>query len=70
MYAFYAIKTLPPEQRDVWRTVFDHYIFEVNGNPGEHLPENARGVLGEINAEVLERMTGYIRLILSRFENR
>ena len=45
-------------------------IFEVNGNPGEHLPENARGVLGEINAEVLERMTGYIRLILSRFENR
>ncbi|HEV2594571.1 MAG TPA: cupin-like domain-containing protein [Sphingomicrobium sp.] len=68
MYAFYAIKVLPPEQRAVWRTVFDHYIFELNGNPAEHLPENARGVLGEINDEVIERMTDYIRLMLSRFE--
>lgn len=68
IYAMYAIKVLPPEQRDVWRDVFDHYIFERNGNPAEHLPERARGVLGDVNAQVIERMTDYIRLMLSRFD--
>jgi mannose-6-phosphate isomerase-like protein (cupin superfamily) len=66
MYALYAIKVLPPEQRAVWRNVFDHYIFEVNGDPAAHLPEHARGVLGKPTPDVIARMRDYIRLILTR----
>jgi hypothetical protein len=56
MYAFYALKVLPPEQREVWRMVFDHYVFEANGDPAEHLPEHARGILGEPTPALLTRM--------------
>ena len=66
MYALYAIKTLPPEQRAVWNTVFNHYVFEVDGNPVEHLPLHARGVLGEADAELLARMRATLRQILQR----
>ena len=40
---------MPPDQREVWRMVFDHYIFGVNGDPVEHLPDHARGMLGVVN---------------------
>ena len=56
MYALYSLKTLPREQREVWRMVFDHYVFEANGDPAEHLPEHARGILGEPTPALLNRM--------------
>lgn len=45
LHAIMAIRQLPPEQRRAWRANFDHYVFLENGDPGEHLPEFARGIL-------------------------
>jgi hypothetical protein len=56
MYAVYSLKALPPEQREVWRMVFDHYVFGTNGDPGAHLPPHARGILGEPTPALLNRM--------------
>jgi len=67
-YAIYAIKLLPPEQRAVWRDVFDHYIFAANGEPGAHLPDHARGILGEPTPEMLERLKQYLRMVLQRLQ--
>ena len=67
-YAIYALKVLPPEQRAVWRDVFDHYIFEANGAPAAHLPEHARGILGEPTPEMLERLKQYLRMVLQRLQ--
>lgn len=66
LHALYAIKTLPADQREVWRTVFDHYVFAVDGNAVEHLPENARGMLGEPSPELLGRMRATLRQLLSK----
>jgi cupin-like protein len=66
MHAFYAIKALPPDQRAVWRMVFDHYVFDANGDPAEHLPPHARGVLGDMNGELLGRLKATLRQILQR----
>jgi hypothetical protein len=66
VHAFYAIKSLPDEQRQVWRMVFDHYVFGANGDPAEHLPPQARGVLGEMNAELLGRLRATLRQLLQR----
>jgi hypothetical protein len=46
--------------------VFDHYIFGVNGDPVEHLPDHARGMLGVVNSEMLMRMQATLRHLLSR----
>lgn len=66
LHAIYAIKTLPEDQRAVWRMVFDHYIFGMNGDPVEHLPQHARGMLGETSSEQLVRMRTTLRQLLGR----
>ena len=68
VYAVYALKVLPREQRAVWRNVFDHYIFEANGNPGEHMPPHARGIMGELTPDILARLKDYLKLVLQRLE--
>lgn len=66
MHAVYALRHLPPEQRAVWREVFDHYIFCAHGDPGAHLPPAARGILGPPTREQLERMRATLRHALGR----
>jgi hypothetical protein len=61
MFGLLALRTLPPEQRDVWRLVFDHYVFHAHGDPAEHIPEDARGVLGPPTPELLARMRATLR---------
>ena len=56
MHALFALKHLPPEQRAVWRDMFDYYVFEVHGDPAGHIPEHAKGVLGELTPELLAKM--------------
>lgn len=63
MHAFFALRHLPDEQRDVWRTIFDHYVFCANGDPAEHLPDHARGMLGEPSPELIERMRTTLKQI-------
>ena len=65
MYALFALKTLPPEQREVWRKVFDHYVFGANGDPAGHLPDQAKGVLGPPTAERIARMRATLKQILA-----
>ena len=66
MHAFFALKNLPPDQRAAWRTVFDHYIFQTQGDPGAHLPPEVRGVLGPPTPHHLERMRATLRQILNQ----
>ena len=65
MYVLFALKPLPDEQRDVWRKVFDHYIFCADGDPAEHLPGPAKGVLGPPTPELLGRMRATLKQILA-----
>lgn len=54
LLAILTIKALPEPQRSAWRAVFDHYVFERDGPAGAHLPEHRRGVLGEMDDQMLE----------------
>jgi hypothetical protein len=66
LHALYALRHLPEEQRAVWRTIFDHYVFCTDGDPAAHLPEAARGVLGDPTPEELERMRSMLKQLLGR----
>jgi len=48
MFALMSLRGLPEDQRDVWRMLFDHYVFQENGDPAAHLPPEVQGVLGPI----------------------
>jgi len=66
MYAFFALKPLPDHQREVWRRVFDYYVFGTGLDPAEHLPVSAKGVLGEATPEQLARMRATLKIILGK----
>ena len=60
LYALYhaviTLKDLPPNELAAWRNMFDHYVFGDNGDPVEHLPKEARGLLGKRTPELVARV--------------
>ncbi len=40
----------------MWRAMFDHLVFQADGDPVAHLPPAVRGVLGAPDAAGFERM--------------
>jgi len=49
MLALLTLRDLPPAQREAWRALFDHYIFDADAQTAAHIPAAARGVLAPIN---------------------
>ncbi len=65
-HAVITTKNLPPDELARWRVMFDHYVFEDNGDPVEHLPEQARGILGRRTPELIARVKKLLIDALSR----
>lgn len=56
-HAMISIRDLPNEQRKIWKDLFDHYVFSPENENFDHIPENAKGILGEITKVIAdERM--------------
>jgi hypothetical protein len=45
MHGMMTLRALPADQRRAWKAMFDQYVFLENGDPAEHLPAHAQGVL-------------------------
>lgn len=56
LHALVALATLPADQRAAWRTMFDHLVFRLEGDPAAHLPPAVRGVLGPLDPALVQRM--------------
>ena len=65
-HAAITMKNLPPDELERWRVMFDHYVFGENGDPVEHLPEEARGILGKRTPELVARVKKLLIDALSR----
>ena len=55
-HAVITMRNMPPDELARWRLMFDHYIFQDNADPAEHLPEKARGILGKRTPELVARV--------------
>lgn len=62
LHAILTLRDLPPAQREVWRRMFDHYVFTSPDEALSHLPREQRGLLGPPSAERAQA----IRAILAR----
>lgn len=56
LHALFALRELPPEQRAVWRNLFDYYVFQTSGDPLGHLPPGLRGLMGERGEQALREV--------------
>lgn len=66
LLALFSLGTLPPDQREAWRIMFDHLVFRTGGDPVAHLPPDVQGVLGAPDADKLARMRATLLQSLSQ----
>jgi hypothetical protein len=64
LHAILSFRHLPAEQREVWRRMVDHYVFDVHGDPAAHLPAHAKGIMGAPHRQLFERMRSMLRQVL------
>ena len=53
-HALLSIRDLPQAQRDVWRDLFEHYIFDPKDQ--SHIPKDKRGVLNPIDEKLARKL--------------
>ncbi|KAF0185260.1 MAG: cupin-like domain-containing protein [Hyphomonadaceae bacterium] len=66
LHAMVAIRALPDAHRTAWRALFDHYVFEINGPPAEHLPPDRRGILGPMSPNTVRGVRAALARALVR----
>jgi hypothetical protein len=66
LHAVLSLRDLPPRQRDVWRMMFEHYIFQAGGEPLAHLPTEQRGMMGPLTPERAQSIRADLARLLGR----
>lgn len=67
MHGMMSLRTLPADQRRAWKAMFDHYVFQTNGDPGAHLPEDSLGILAEPSSGSIAQMR---KALLAKLQQR
>lgn len=63
-HAILAIRELPESQRQVWRDMFEHYVFSPAEN--KHIPESKKGVLNPLNETTARQLRAQLLNKLNR----
>ncbi len=66
MLALLSLRDLPAAQRDAWRALFDHYVFDADTHTAEHIPQAARGVLAPITDTTARQLRSLLLNRLNR----
>lgn len=66
MLALLSLRDLPLAQRQAWRALFDHYIFDADDQTAAHVPPCAKGVL----APITQDQARHLRAVLLHRLNR
>ncbi len=66
LHAILEIRDLPPAEREAWRGLFGHYVFDYDAAVVAHIPEARRGVVGELDDDTARRIRSALRNKLNR----
>jgi hypothetical protein len=64
LHAMQAFKHLPPAQRNDFKALLDYYVFDDAERAAEHLPEHAKGLLGDLSPAHKQGLEQWIRSLL------
>ena len=66
LHALASLRDLPSSEREIWRGMFEHFVFQAHGDPVAHIPHERRGALGEMTPEHLARIRAILLRTLSQ----
>ena len=55
-HAIMGLRDLPDEQRGIWKSLFDYYVFNQREENISHIPENARGALNPMDENIADKI--------------
>ncbi len=55
-HAIMGLRDLPDEQRGIWKSLFDYYVFNQKEENISHIPENARGALNPMDENIADKI--------------
>ncbi len=56
IHAIQAFRHLPAAERDAWKALVDHYAFETDGDPAEHLAPHEPGILAPMTPQLAQHI--------------
>lgn len=56
LHSMLTIPNLPKHQRKVWRSFFDHYVFQLDEGSAEHLPKNIEDIVTNLSPDRKENI--------------
>ena len=65
-HALWTLRDLPAHEKQAWAKVFEYYVFGPGERAGEHLPEQARDLLGPIDETQARRIRAMLLARLNR----
>jgi hypothetical protein len=65
-HALLSIRDLPAAQREIWRNIFEHYVFAPDEDVTAHIPEDRRGVLAPVDEISARRLRALLLKRLNR----
>jgi Cupin-like domain len=66
MLALMSLRDLPAAQRQAWKALFDHYVFEADAATAAHIPAHAQGVLAPITSDKARQLRAVLLHRLNR----
>jgi hypothetical protein len=61
-----TLRCLPPAQRQAWRAIFEHYVFDTERDVAGHIPPERRSVLGPMTGEQHAQLRAFLARRLAR----
>jgi hypothetical protein len=66
LMAMLSVRDLPPQQRQAWQQLFDHYVFAADEQHVAHIPQAARGGLQPLDADAARVLRARLLRSLNR----
>jgi len=66
LHGILSVKNLSPRKRAIWNNMFQHYVFQQNGDPVAHLTQRQRGIQGDANPRLAEIIRQQLIHVMSR----
>lgn len=67
MLSWLSFHHLPPEQRGLWRMMFDHYVFPEAEHPLAHVAPGERGVLDDLDEVKTRQLKQMLAQLIARY---
>ena len=66
LHAVATLRGLPPAQREAWRAIFEHYVFDATRDVASHIPAERQSLLGSMTAQQHAQLRAFLVARMSR----